>query len=211
MRSLPSSFSDFKYLLSKIGFGFIRGMLYYLFFKKGSYLPCLGNSCKIISCSKLYFGKYVFIGSNSYLDANSTSGVYFSDGVTIRENAVIQCRSGLNPPGVGLFIDSNTFVGPFVKIGVGGLIKIGANCQIGSHCSFNAESHIFSDGSFTSGKTSRIGITIGDNVWIGDGVIILDGVQIGKNSVIGAGSLVNKSVPANSIYVGVPAKFIKSL
>ncbi len=60
-------------------------------------------------------------------------------------------------------------------------------------------------------RTFALPVTIHDNVWIGGGVIILPGVEIGKNSVIGAGSVVNKSIPENSIAVGNPCKVIKEL
>ena len=52
-------------------------------------------------------------------------------------------------------------------------------------------------------------IVVGDNVFIGMSAIILAGVTIGSNCVVGAGSVVAKDVPDNSIYAGVPAKFIK--
>lgn len=52
-------------------------------------------------------------------------------------------------------------------------------------------------------------IEIGNDVWIGLNVIILSGVKIGDGAVIAAGSVVTKSIPAYSIYGGVPAKFIK--
>ncbi|MCK5843786.1 MAG: hypothetical protein KAG97_03700 [Victivallales bacterium] len=42
-------------------------------------------------------------------------------------------------------------------------------------------------------------------------VTIEDGVFIGENSVVGAGSVVVKSIPANEIWAGNPAKFIKKL
>ncbi len=54
-------------------------------------------------------------------------------------------------------------------------------------------------------------ITIGRNVWIGGGAIILPGVTIGDNSVIGAGSVVNRSIPENSLAVGNPCRVIKAL
>jgi len=38
----------------------------------------------------------------------------------------------------------------------------------------------------------------------------LDGVTIGDDCVIAAGSVVTKSMPANSVIGGVPAKVIKS-
>lgn len=53
-------------------------------------------------------------------------------------------------------------------------------------------------------------ITIGSNVYIGLGAIILPGVNIGDNVVIGAGAVVSKSVPCDSVAVGVPARVIKS-
>lgn len=49
------------------------------------------------------------------------------------------------------------------------------------------------------------------NAWIGAGATICPGVTIGENSVIGAGSVVTKDVPNNTVYAGVPAKFIKNI
>lgn len=53
-------------------------------------------------------------------------------------------------------------------------------------------------------------INIGDNVYIGNNVIILPGVNIGNNVIIGAGAIVSKSIPNNSVAVGVPARVIKT-
>jgi len=54
-------------------------------------------------------------------------------------------------------------------------------------------------------------VQIEDNVFIGAHTTVLKGVSIGKNSIIGAGSVVSKNVPANQIWAGNPAKFIKSI
>ena len=54
-------------------------------------------------------------------------------------------------------------------------------------------------------------ITIGNNVYIGTRSTILRGVSIEDNVIVGARSLVNKSLPANGVYAGVPAKYICSL
>ncbi len=61
------------------------------------------------------------------------------------------------------------------------------------------------------GISEKIGcIEIGDNVFIGTNSTVLYNVKIGSNVIIGAGSLVNKSIPNNSVACGVPAKVIGS-
>jgi putative colanic acid biosynthesis acetyltransferase WcaB len=51
---------------------------------------------------------------------------------------------------------------------------------------------------------------IEDNVDIGANVVIIGNIIIGRNSTIGAGSVLTKSIPANSIVVGNPARIIKT-
>ena len=46
---------------------------------------------------------------------------------------------------------------------------------------------------------------------IGIGAILLNGVRIGAGSIIGAGAVVSKSVPARSLWVGVPAKPLRTV
>ena len=54
-------------------------------------------------------------------------------------------------------------------------------------------------------------IKIEQNAWIGAGAKILAGVTVGTNAVVGAGAVVTKSVPANTVVAGVPAKVIKTI
>lgn len=54
-------------------------------------------------------------------------------------------------------------------------------------------------------------IVIEDDVLIGTRCIILKGVTIGARSIIAAGSVVTKSIPADCIAGGNPAKVIKQL
>lgn len=53
-------------------------------------------------------------------------------------------------------------------------------------------------------------VKIGNNVWLGRDVTICKGVSIGDNCIIGTKSVVTKSIPSNSIAVGIPAKVIGS-
>lgn len=54
-------------------------------------------------------------------------------------------------------------------------------------------------------------IIIKDNVYIGTGSVILPGVTIGNNVIIGAGSIVTKDIPDNTVYAGIPARFIETI
>ncbi len=53
-------------------------------------------------------------------------------------------------------------------------------------------------------------IEIMDNVFIGAGTQIMYNTRIGTNVIIGSGSVVTKDIPDNSVYAGVPAKYICS-
>lgn len=54
-------------------------------------------------------------------------------------------------------------------------------------------------------------VTIKKNAYIGVGTIILPGSIIGENTIVGAGSLVKGYLKKNSVYAGVPAKYICSI
>ena len=54
-------------------------------------------------------------------------------------------------------------------------------------------------------------IILRDNCFVGGYSILLQGADVGENSIIAAGSVVNKKIPANEVWGGIPAHFIMSL
>ncbi len=109
-------------------------------------------------------------------------------------------------------------INDYVHISAIEKVEIGNNVLMASHVYISDNSHGYYDGSnydsspLTPPKDRAYKVApvkIGDNVWIGEGVIVMPGVEIGSGCVIGAHSIVNKSIPANCIAVGSPARVIK--
>lgn len=94
------------------------------------------------------------------------------------------------------------------------LISIGSNVWMASGVEFipHDVTHFMLNGMKDGHKyVEKIGcIEIGNNVFIGADVKILYDVKVGDNVIIAAGAIVNKDIPSNSVWGGVPARFICS-
>ncbi|WP_278436984.1 acyltransferase [Muribaculum intestinale] len=61
----------------------------------------------------------------------------------------------------------------------------------------------------STGSYARGQIIIKRGAYIGANTIICKPVTIGENAIIGAGSIITKDIPANEVWAGNPAKFIR--
>ena len=108
------------------------------------------------------------------------------------------------------FIENDVFVGNNVTIKCGVFlwdgITIEDNVQIGPNVTFTNDKYPRAKQPFVLQHT-----TIKKNASIGAAAVILGGVTIGENALIGAGSVVTKDIPANELWVGNPAKFIRKI
>lgn len=92
------------------------------------------------------------------------------------------------------------------------MIKIGNNCYITAGVQFvNHDGGTLILRKYEPKLEWTAPITIGNDVYIGLRSIILPNVRIGNRCVIGAGSVVTKDIPDNSVFAGVPARFICSV
>jgi acetyltransferase-like isoleucine patch superfamily enzyme len=94
------------------------------------------------------------------------------------------------------------------KITIGNHVAVGCNSTI-IDTDFHPLDPIYRQEHPLDAETAPI--TIGDHVFIGMNSLILKGVSIGENTVIGAGSVVTRSLPANVIAAGNPAKVLRPL
>ena len=120
---------------------------------------------------------------------------------TIIHKTAFVAKSAVMEPGV--FVMSNCYVGPGVKMGHCSLMM--ANSLLGHNTVVGPLSH-FSVGSITSSY-----IEIGKVSDVTLGAKVLEKRKIGNYAVAGANSLITHDIPDYEIHVGSPAKFLKKI
>lgn len=129
----------------------------------------------------------------------------------------------------GCEIGDETKIGAFVEIQKNAVV--GKCCKISSHtfiCEgvviennvFIGHGVVFTNDSYPRAVTDAGGLqteadwkveptTVRKGSSIGSGATILPNLIIGENAIVGAGSVVTKTVPANAIVAGNPAKVLR--
>jgi len=193
-------------------FQVIRGLLLKPFLKRSTGLLFVGTMVKVRHGYQLTAGKNLILDDNVCINALSVNGITLGDHVSIARDSFLFCTGVIAQKGAGITIGDRTGIGARAFLAGQGGITIGNDVITGPNIQVFSENHNFTNLSQTikeQGVTKHPTV-IGNNCWLGGGVTILAGVTIGDGCVIAAGSVVTKSVPANSIVAGVPAKVIKS-
>lgn len=106
--------------------------------------------------------------------------------------------------GNNVYLGHNTLMDLSRKITIKDRVIIASRCQIWTHASYyggnTIENHNYSE---NYGE-----VIIGEGALIYSNVVLTHGVIVGKFSRIGANSLVNRSIPNEQFWGGVPAKII---
>ena len=201
-------------LLSKLGFviasffterryGQCKRIKYYLFSKiVMHWFKSTGKHIRI--CPPLFVngGKYVTIGDNfSMLERARIEAIDCYTTQTFKPEIIIGNNVAI----------SSACLWAHQKIVIGNNVRIGGDCiVIDSDC--HSLNYVHRRGAVSDMlNTKSKQITIEDDVMIGARCIILKGVVIGARSVIGAGAVVTRSIPADCIACGNPAKIIKRI
>ena len=116
---------------------------------------------------------------------------------------------GIWQEGPSIIIGDNNFIGYGCEFNITKKITIGHDCLIASGSKFIDHNHGTAlTELMRTQKSTDAAIVIGNNVWIGANVVILKGVTINDGAIVAAGAVVNKTIPANEIWGGIPAKKI---
>lgn len=190
----------------KLYYRFRSTYLYYtnkiLFGLKGIKWPetlNLDGRLKLV-CSKnpdIIFGKNVVICSG--VEANPGGGGQKNTLFTVNEGARLVIDDGAGISNSTIVVNDNVYIGKNVNIGV--------NCII-----YDTDMHAvdYKDRMLCE-NTKTAPVKILEGAWICGHSIILKGVTIGEKSVVAAGSVVTHDIPANELWGGNPAKFIRKI
>jgi acetyltransferase-like isoleucine patch superfamily enzyme len=163
------------------------------------------------------FERSVRIGANTsvgphaiiYYDVEIGEHTLIGDGASIREQCRIGSRCIISRY---VTINYNTTIGDRTKIM--DLTHITGNGVIGSDVFVSVNVGSTNDNAIGQHGYSDervVGPTIRDGAMIGAGVMLLPAVVIGERSIIGAGAVVTKSVEADSLMMGMPARLVRRI
>lgn len=104
-------------------------------------------------------------------------------------------------------------IGKYVNLPLSTWIDV-SHCHlisIGDHCGFGEDCLILSHDAMMNEylDATRIArVTVHDSCHVGGRTVILPGVEIGPRAIVGSGSVVTRSVPADSVAAGNPARVL---
>ena len=194
----------------------------YLRFK---FYPSLNRS--LFRSQGVKFGKNFRVFNKVYLNNQGS--------ITIGDNFMLTSDDSINPISSNLRGSIYVEQGGQITIGdnvgmsstriwiadsltVGNYVKIGACCLIIDTDTHQLDyqqrrcmPHNIEESEKLKASIKSAPIVIEDDVWVGAHCTILKGVTIGTRSIIGAGSVLTKSIPADCVAAGNPAKIIRTL
>ncbi|MDQ7250214.1 acyltransferase [Dongia sedimenti] len=129
------------------------------------------------------------LGAASYIEP----GAHFASGdVSIGDHAYINR---------GFLIDG---LGP---------VRIGARVRIGPGVKILTATHRITEDPLAraSAEVVHAPVTIEDGVWLGAGAVVMPGRTVRSGCVIGAGAVVTRDTDRDGLYLGVPARHVRTL
>ena len=146
----------------------------------------------------------VKIGSNVTMISRpegNLSGLSKGCSVGVEPGAKLTIGDGCGFSGVSIYCA--------LEISIGSHLTCGANV-----CIWDTDFHPLDAAARRANDRRAIArkpVVIGDDVFLGANVLVLKGARIGDRAVIGAGSVVTGEVPADEIWAGHPARFVRRL
>lgn len=148
-------------------------------------------------------------GASAWLPTPVRVGLWRAAGVAI--GRVVDVRPGCWMNTARVTVGDRVFINARFTVDGFETVTIGDECWLGVGVTVLTSSHEVGDASRRAGSITSRPVTIGSGCWLGAGVTVLPGVTIGPGCVVGAASLVTRDLPGDGLYVGSPARLVRSL
>lgn len=164
----------------------------------------MGDNCRIRGIPHIYVAGELEIGDDVSVNSSLRSNPIGGDRKTIIRVYKGACVCIGN--GVGI---SNSCIVARKKILIGDNVLIGGGCKIYDNDFHPLEYEKRREKDESAIRSEEV--VIGDGVFVGAHCILLKGTRIGERSIIGAGSVVSGEIPADEVWAGNPARFIRKV
>lgn len=111
----------------------------------------------------------------------------------------------------GLSVGASSYINYGCFFDLGAETVIGRNAFVGYEVMFCTCSHAIGSESQRAGAPTVQSIVVGDGAWVGARSILMPGSVVGPGTIVAAGSVVTGVCSANSLYAGVPARWVRDL
>jgi acetyltransferase-like isoleucine patch superfamily enzyme len=189
---------------------FLRNKMYPWLLRSCGRNVIFGHNVNLRHPHKITIGDGVVVDDNVLLDAKgeTNDGIALGDGVFIGRNSILSCKNG------DISLGRNTNIGFNCILATTNSIRLGEDNIVAAYTYFVGGGnyqydHIDRPMREMYDYEGKGGVETKNNVWVAAHCTLLDGVVIGEGCVIAAGSVVAKSLPPDTIAMGIPAKAVR--
>lgn len=111
-------------------------------------------------------------------------------------------------------VSSSSWIGPgsvlLANVVLTAAVTIGSHVAVMPHVTLTHDDVIDDFATIASGVRLGGHVRIGQGAYLGAGALIREGLSVGRGAMIGMGSVVLDDVPDEQVWIGVPARYLRS-
>lgn len=90
-------------------------------------------------------------------------------------------------------------------------VRVGAHVGVMPQVVLTHDDEVADYAILAAGVRLAGGVRIGPGAYIGSGALVREGREVGAGALVGMGAVVTRDVPAGEVWIGAPARFVRSV